>query len=369
MVEHGAELAQGLERVPHREPKIEVLLHRVSRARQVLEGRERVIEITDGVAAGRSIGGLGAGLSEVADRLVPDMALEGVVRQPVDVFFEAIRVERLHHRQDPGVERALALGEARVGDFARQRVLEGVLGVRSGARLVEKLGRLEPAQALTDRLFREIGDGREDRIRHILPDDGRRLQEPALLCRKPVDAGREDLLDGSGHLDAADRHREPVGAALAGQRLRFHQGPDALLQEERVPLRPLDQPRGEGGERGVGSEQIVEELRGALRRQGIDAQLGVEALASPTMLVLRPVREQEQHMSGRQAVDEAVQQRLRLGIDPVRVLEDEEQRPPATLPEQEALDAIEGSLAPLRGSQSLPRRIQDRHVQEGEQRR
>ena len=39
------------------------------------------------------------------------------------------------------------------------------------------------------------------------------------------------------------RPRQPVGAALADQRPGLDQRPDALLQEERVALGPLDQQR------------------------------------------------------------------------------------------------------------------------------
>ena len=47
-------------------------------------------------------------------------------------------------------------------------------------------------------------------------------------------AGTRMLGSGSG---------QPVGAALADQRPGLDQRPDALLQEERVALGPLDQQR------------------------------------------------------------------------------------------------------------------------------
>ena len=51
----------------------------------------------------------------------------------------------------------------------------------------------------------------------------------------------------------------------------------------------------------------------------------------------------------RQAVDEAVEERLRLGVDPVQVLEDEEERPLPALPDEDPPDAVERGLAALLG--------------------
>jgi hypothetical protein len=61
---------------------------------------------------------------------------------------------------------------------------------------------------------------------------------------------------------------------------------------------------------------------GALRPQRVDPQLEVVGLATPGMLVLRPVVDEEQDAGGRQALHEAVQQRLGLGVDPVEILEE-----------------------------------------------
>ena len=54
----------------------------------------------------------------------------------------------------------------------------------------------------------------------------------------------------------------------------------------------------------------------------------------------------------RQALDQAVQERLGLGIDPVEILEDDEERLDLALAEQQALDAVERPLAARRGIES-----------------
>ena len=155
------------------------------------------------------------------------------------------------------------------------------------------------------------------------------------------------MLDGPG---------EPVGAALADQRLRLHQGPHALLEEERIALRPLDQEPLERAERRVGAEQRLEQLVGALGRQRIEPELAVVGLAAPGVLVLGAVVDEEQEARRGQALDEAVEQRLGLGVDPVQVLEDQQQRLDLALAQQQALDRVERALPALGRVERLPRR-------------
>jgi hypothetical protein len=51
------------------------------------------------------------------------------------------------------------------------------------------------------------------------------------------------------------------------------------------------------------------------------------------VLVLRTVVDQQQQAGGGQALHHAVEKRLGLGVDPVQVLEDQQQRFPLTLPQ------------------------------------
>src|SRR5438876_12403433 len=88
--------------------------------------------------------GLGAGLPEVRDRLLPYLAPEGMVSQAFDLLGQPIGVEGLDGLHDPSMERAPAVVEhARVGDLVGEGVLESVLEIREDARLVEKLRGLE----------------------------------------------------------------------------------------------------------------------------------------------------------------------------------------------------------------------------------
>ena len=85
------------------------------------------------------------------------------------------------------------------------------------------------------------------------------------------------------------------------------------------------------------------------------------------MLVLRAVVDQEQQPGRGQALNQAVQQRLGLGINPVQVLEDQAQRLDLAFAQQQMLDGLEGAPAALRGIEGLPLRILDRHLQQCQQ--
>ena len=66
-----------------------------------------------------------------------------------------------------------------------------------------------------------------------------------------------------------------------------------------------------GGEEGrVGTEEVLQQSLRALRRQGIQPQLGIVCLAAPAILVLRPVADQEEQTPRRKRLAQLVQERL-----------------------------------------------------------
>ena len=104
------------------------------------------------------------------------------------------------------------------------------------------------------------------------------------------------------------------------------------------------------------TEERLEQRVGALGRQGIDPQLEIVGLATPGVRELGPVVDEEQDASCGQAVDEAVEERLGLGVDPVKILEDHEQRLDLALAEEQPLDRLEGPLTALGADRGRPTR-------------
>ena len=81
------------------------------------------------------------------------------------------------------------------------------------------------------------------------------------------------------------------------------------------------------------------------------------------MLVLGPIGDEEQQTRRGKPVDQAIEPRLRLRIDPVQVLEDQQHRLAAALAEDEARESLERVLATLAGLELRPPRAPDRHAE------
>ena len=67
--------------------------------------------------------------------------------------------------------------------------------------------------------FGQLGDGEQDRERHVLTDDRGRLEQPLVLGREPVDPDGQDSLDCGRNLDLGEDLLQPVRAVLAHERL------------------------------------------------------------------------------------------------------------------------------------------------------
>ena len=142
--------------------------------------------------------------------------------------------------------------------------------------------------------------------------------------------------------------RQAIGPRLADQHPGLHQGAHALLQKEGIALGARDQELLERCQAGVVPQQGLQQLLGARRGQRVEPQLRVVGLAAPAVLVLRAIVDQQQQAGRGQALDQAVEQGLRLGVDPVQILKDQQQRLHLAFAQQHALEGLEGALAALR---------------------
>jgi hypothetical protein len=87
------------------------------------------------------------------------------------------------------------------------------------------------------------------------------------------------------------------------------------------------------------------------------------------VLVLGTVAYEQQEARRSQALDEAVEQRLSLAVDPVEVLEDHEEGLLSGFPQQQPLHGVERALATCSRVERLPRGVVRGHVEQGQQRR
>ena len=166
---------------------------------------------------GRARERLGAGLAEIGHGLVPHLAPEGVVGQPLDLLGEPVGVESLDRLDDPRVEAAPALLEqAAVGHLVGQGVLEGVLELRE--RGASRRGTRRPGGARAP-----VGAARRASSAmawssangHVLADDGGGLEQPLLLraaagrCAPPGPPGPWPAPGWRRRARSGDRRRAP----------------------------------------------------------------------------------------------------------------------------------------------------------------
>ena len=206
-----------------------------------------------------------------------------------DLLILAVSVDRQHGIHGSRVQRApLLVGQAGVCDFLSQGVAKDVLAPRS-----RRPGTGTQRSA-------DHGDGyRAPRGRRAIRRPAPR-RVPASLRPRPRATVRRDrpeagnargqyLLHRARNHDPVEGVGQPVGAMLAPKRSSLAQGTYDLLDEERVPVRPLDEPR--GGARRATRRPPAAHRPGGRRSlpERLHPELGVEAPRGPTVLVLGPI--------------------------------------------------------------------------------
>ena len=122
-----------------------------------------------------------------------------------------------------------------------------------------------------------------------------------------------------------------------------------------------------GSSAGSSPRRALEQLARTLGRQRVEPQLAVVGLAAPAMLVLGPVVDEQEEPRRRQALDETVQQGLRLGIDPVQVLDDQTQGLRDARGQDHLPEGLVRPLAPQRRIDRAERVVGRQHPQQVEQ--
>ena len=151
------------------------------------------------------------------------------------------------------------------------------------------------------------------------------MKQPLVIEGKAVDAGGENGVHRRRDLETLDRSAEVIRSAFSHQRFGLDERPNALFEEERVPLGGVDQESRQPTELGVADQRVKQFLR-APARQRVDPDLAIVRLAAPAVTVFGTVTDEQQYRSGRQAFDHALEDCLRLAVDPVEILHDENQR-------------------------------------------
>src|SRR5262249_42137530 len=117
------ELNQNL---PQLQTDLEAPLQRELTIRQPLEGDERLFKPCSGVLEGRARLRLLSSVGEIVYRLLPELAPQGMMGEPLDLLAKSISVERLDRVDDSRVKLAATLPQhAAVRDLVGECVREG----------------------------------------------------------------------------------------------------------------------------------------------------------------------------------------------------------------------------------------------------
>src|SRR5262249_38389360 len=115
-------------------PNVDRLFDTIVGLRNVSEGCQGLFEPGLCLTICGSRKRLDAGATEITDSLFPLFAMKGMMRKLFDVFGDTVGALRFDRVNDASMQRSASLVKhATVGDFVRECVLEGVLGIRKEA--------------------------------------------------------------------------------------------------------------------------------------------------------------------------------------------------------------------------------------------
>src|SRR5262245_15689195 len=310
--------------------------------------RKRLLVEIDGVPVSEVAAGFGPGPTQERRGLAPDFSTESVLGEPFDLLGDPVIGKTLHHLHDLRVKCSPALLEKTgIRYFMGECVRERVFQLWEKARLIQKFGGLELREPRANLIRRETGDRVEQIERHVFADDGGDLQEQLAAHRQAVDTRGQDRLHRGRDLYHLERLGEPVGTLLADENVRLGQGSYAFFEEEGITLRTVGQKLLERAQTGLVSQKHPQELVGCLGCQRIYPDLSVIAAAAPAVLVLRAIVDDEKDPRRGEALDQRVQDRLRLGVDPVQVLEDQQQGLDPALAHDQPPNRVQSAMPPF----------------------
>ncbi len=283
-----------------------------------------------------------------------------VVRQPLRVLLEPVRIQILDRPGGGEVERAAPLPEeALVHGVPREDVLERVLLLGHHAIQVHEIVLLELPEGAVD-----IQLGAHHLLEQALgehpADHGCRLERALGLLVDPVDARLDDALDGRGHVidlkPVGDRDTPLADRNLFGGQKRSQD----FLDEQRVPLGFLE----DGAERRRGELLGPEERQDEAARLGFlqrpQAELGVSTLRVPldernevpgSMLLNRPLHADQDRARVGQPLDQPRYELQRQAVGPMEVVEHDDDGMPGGERTKVLDDGEEGPRLDLLGRQ------------------
>src|SRR4051794_1048072 len=257
------------------------------------------------------------------------------------------------------------LGEERpVRGLLDERVAEAVLRLRPAPALTQEAEALQLVEGVGANLSQHA---LEQRQRKGAPERRGRGDEVAGRRREPVETCEDRLLHGRRNLDL-DRVVEAPAALRADECADVRERADELLEEERIPVRGVeDAPLELGRQRRRGDERreqlavrVPQWPEVDLAEQVRELAARVLAEAPGRMVALGPQRENDEHRRLLGEREQLLEQQHRGRVGPVKVLEGEDERRRLGESGKQLADDLEG--APLQRLRRELRRTRRRLV-------
>ena len=293
--------------------------------------------------------GLLGGQDGVVDGLLGLAAPAEMVGEQLDHLVEAPGVELFERRAHRGVIHApAALEQSAVDDFLGEGVLEAVEELVEEEDEVEGLERPEAlghgrSVASSSRDSRATANWR--------PTTAAAWSVCLSGSCEPVDASGDDVVDGVGHPHV--RLAQPRRPVLDKDAASLPELADDLLEIERIALALRDQQLDERPPRPrVGAEQGADHPPDVARAEPARGRSSRPRRREPRRRGARARAQEQQHALSGERGRQVPEEFLGAGVEPVDVLDDDDERLAAARAEQHRGDGAEGPLLELGGREA-----------------
>ena len=219
--------------------------------------------------------------------------------------------------------RALRAEQPVVDRVAQQGMLEDV-GPR-GLVAVDEILRLEVGESAVQTIA-AFGQRQNDVRVEPSPDHRRGLQEAPGLLRQPIDARRQDRVNALRQQNV-DRLRVELDVFSAdGNDMPLHEERRDFLGEQGVAVGFFHDQQVERVGQALDAKSQLSDARGLAARERIERDLDDLRVAEPGRRVARPSRQKKQQGGRRLGRDEPAQKFLGGAVDPVGVLDGDDER-------------------------------------------
>jgi hypothetical protein len=260
------------------------------------------------------------------DRLLVQTGFGAVLRNELRPVLQNLGEVRGERARDPSVQLGAALAQhGVVRGLLDQDVLEGVHRIRRLATPEHQLRGAELAQSALQLGLGQPGDRRKQLVGELAPDHRSDLRH--LLDRaEAIQSGGQGIVQGIGDGKLGERPRQRIMIAPIGHQTALQDRPGQFLDEQRDAVGLSDDPLDQLGRQRLAAGQARDQFRGLAPAQPAEGQRGHVGLAEADRQGLGTPRDQYQHRDIGRAVDHALEQLPGRRIDPVHVLEHDQER-------------------------------------------